>query len=94
MKIINYEYNLVPIINTIHILKKSFVFRPFLENKMRVLMSEKTRTELRKNITNDNIESKQETCCGIKVMIDNDIPFGECEIFINATEVIQITSEK
>lgn len=73
-------------------LKKGFMVKyPFknFENHARILMSEKTRNALRVEAiyTDLPLPLEFEKIYGIKVLIDDDIPYGECEIFTDALGV-------
>lgn len=72
-------------------LKATYMFKPNVksfEEVTRLIMSEKTKAALDADLLrNTTILPKDCTkMLGIKILIDNDIPFGECEIFINAFE--------
>lgn len=91
MKIVETKINLDALILAKGRAKKKYYLFSDKEfnDKVRVLMSEETRTMMEYKLT----------CCvdhpwpkfsylilGMKILIDDSIPFGECEIFINAEE--------
>lgn len=72
-------------------LKSTYMYKPNVqpfESVTRLIMSEKTKAALGADLLRyTTILPKDCTkMLGMKILIDNDIPYGECEIFINAIE--------
>lgn len=66
--------------------KRGYISFTKFEDIARVVMSQGTMAALEAVLTYHWPEGRS-TILGMKILIDDEIPYGECEIFINALEV-------
>lgn len=93
MKIIKTEtkIDIEPLARAKGFLKSLYMYPPkakSFEKVTRLIMSEETKAALDVDLLRyTTIHPKDcKKMLGMKILIDNDIPYGECEIFINAWE--------